>query len=177
MYDVFRAWLEKYTPLLTMVLYSYLRIIVDHNNPQFTTLRQKEVDFCIGLLREKVNLSCWKFSFSVISVLWKMPKALAQVCRDHNQHCWTDLFCIITWWQEDYWCCCDHEFDAECPFWDQASLNNTKLRSPVIMRALWCVIDMVKLWQNLYANKLCWVWWHLTEVILTKHIRASSNIG
>ncbi|RWS28789.1 integrator complex subunit 3-like protein [Leptotrombidium deliense] len=48
-----RLWLEKYTLLLTTVVYTYLRLIVDHSSTMHANLRQKEIDFCISLLREK----------------------------------------------------------------------------------------------------------------------------
>ena len=40
--------------MLPIALYTYLRVIVDHGGANFAALRQKEVDFCISLLREKV---------------------------------------------------------------------------------------------------------------------------
>lgn len=41
--------------LIAMSVYTYLRLIVDHGTPALLVLRQKEVDLCIGLLREKVR--------------------------------------------------------------------------------------------------------------------------
>ena len=49
-----RAWLEKYPVMLPIAVYTYLRVIVDHGGANFTALRQKEVEFCVSLLREKV---------------------------------------------------------------------------------------------------------------------------
>ncbi|MEQ2217163.1 hypothetical protein XENOCAPTIV_025974 [Xenoophorus captivus] len=40
--------------LIAMSVYTYLRLIVDHGAPNLLPLRQKEVDFCISMLREKV---------------------------------------------------------------------------------------------------------------------------
>lgn len=41
-----------------MAVYTYLRLIVDHHGTsQLQVLRQKEVDFCISLLRERVSKS------------------------------------------------------------------------------------------------------------------------
>lgn len=48
-----RSWLEKHPLIIATVVYTYLRLIEDHVNPHFNNLRQKEVDFCICLLREK----------------------------------------------------------------------------------------------------------------------------
>ena len=50
----FRSWLDKNSTVLPVALYTYLRIIEDHEAPQFSSLRQLEVDFCISVLREKV---------------------------------------------------------------------------------------------------------------------------
>lgn len=41
--------------LIAMSVYTYLRLIVDHGALNLLALRQKEVDFCIGMLREKVR--------------------------------------------------------------------------------------------------------------------------
>lgn len=56
MVDIFtenRTWLDKFPNLLSTVVYTYLRVIVDHNGQVFVNLRQKEVDLCISILREK----------------------------------------------------------------------------------------------------------------------------
>lgn len=49
----FRDWLEKHAHLLATAVYTFLRVIVDHTSPNFATLRQREVEFCITMLREK----------------------------------------------------------------------------------------------------------------------------
>lgn len=51
----FRRWLEKNISILLTSLYTYLRIIADHCRPDLINLRQKEVDFCISILRERVR--------------------------------------------------------------------------------------------------------------------------
>ncbi|KAI0237347.1 Integrator complex subunit 3 [Lamellibrachia satsuma] len=48
-----RQWLDKLPQLLPIALYTFLRVIVDHGNRMFHNLRQREVEFCISLLREK----------------------------------------------------------------------------------------------------------------------------
>ncbi|XP_057684212.1 integrator complex subunit 3 isoform X2 [Corythoichthys intestinalis] len=48
-----KEWLAKSGMLIAMSVYTYLRLIVDHGAPNLLALRQKEVDFCIGMLREK----------------------------------------------------------------------------------------------------------------------------
>ncbi|KAK5884175.1 hypothetical protein CesoFtcFv8_020430 [Champsocephalus esox] len=39
--------------LIAMSVYTYLRLIVDHGAPNLLILRQKEVDYCISMLRDK----------------------------------------------------------------------------------------------------------------------------
>uniref|UniRef100_A0A3P9PNG4 Integrator complex subunit 3 n=1 Tax=Poecilia reticulata TaxID=8081 RepID=A0A3P9PNG4_POERE len=46
-------WVLKSGMLIAMSVYTYLRLIVDHGTPNLLPLRQKEVDFCISMLREK----------------------------------------------------------------------------------------------------------------------------
>lgn len=50
-----RLWLEKIPDLVATIVYTYLRLILDHGGQiaPIMTLRQREVDFCISLLREK----------------------------------------------------------------------------------------------------------------------------
>lgn len=50
-----REWVLKSGMLVAMSLYTYLRLIVDHGTTNLLPLRQREVDFCIGLLRERVS--------------------------------------------------------------------------------------------------------------------------
>eukprot|EP00794_Sanderia_malayensis_P010039 gene10039-11064_t len=50
-----RSWLDKNPTVLQTALYTYLRIIEDHEGQPFRSLRQSEVQFCISLLREKFS--------------------------------------------------------------------------------------------------------------------------
>lgn len=51
-----REWVLKSSILIAMAVYTYLRLIVDHHGTApLQALRQKEVDFCISLLRERVS--------------------------------------------------------------------------------------------------------------------------
>lgn len=50
-----KQWLDKSTFLMQMAVFTYLRILQDHHHNEFTHLRQKEVTFCITLLRERWN--------------------------------------------------------------------------------------------------------------------------
>ncbi|CAI9735301.1 Hypothetical predicted protein [Octopus vulgaris] len=48
-----RAWLERFPTLMAASVYTYLRIIIDHGNPAYANLRNREVEFCVSLLRDK----------------------------------------------------------------------------------------------------------------------------
>lgn len=50
-----REWVLKSGMLIAMSVYTYLRLIVDHGTPNLLPLRQKEVDFCTSMIREKVR--------------------------------------------------------------------------------------------------------------------------
>ncbi|XP_043495860.1 integrator complex subunit 3 isoform X4 [Polistes fuscatus] len=55
--DIFqenRPWLDKFPFLVASIVYTYLRLIEDHNSPLLTSLRQKEVAFTVSLLRERI---------------------------------------------------------------------------------------------------------------------------
>ena len=52
---VLREWLVKSAMLVAMAVYTYLRLMVDHGTTALLVLRQKEVDFCISMLRERVH--------------------------------------------------------------------------------------------------------------------------
>ncbi|XP_066599245.1 integrator complex subunit 3 isoform X2 [Prorops nasuta] len=49
-----RAWLDKFPLLIASIIYTYLRLIEDHNGPHLASLRQKEVAFTVSLIREKM---------------------------------------------------------------------------------------------------------------------------
>eukprot|EP00112_Aurelia_sp_Birch-Aquarium-sp1_P003496 Seg1390.9 transcript_id=Seg1390.9/GoldUCD/mRNA.D3Y31 product="Integrator complex subunit 3" protein_id=Seg1390.9/GoldUCD/D3Y31 len=50
-----RVWIDKNSSVLATSVYTYLRLIEDHDGQSFKALRQSEVDFCISLLREKFS--------------------------------------------------------------------------------------------------------------------------
>ncbi|XP_070167943.1 integrator complex subunit 3 homolog [Polyergus mexicanus] len=55
--DIFqenRAWLDKFPFLVASIVYTYLRLIEDHNAPHLAGLRQKEVIFTVSLIRERM---------------------------------------------------------------------------------------------------------------------------
>ncbi|XP_068139940.1 integrator complex subunit 3 homolog isoform X1 [Drosophila tropicalis] len=49
----YRSWLETNPFLVQSIIYSYVRLIEDHSNPALATLRQKEVNFTISLIRDR----------------------------------------------------------------------------------------------------------------------------
>lgn len=49
----YRSWLDKFPQLCPMVVYTYLRLTMDHTSPMLINLRKREVDLCVSLLREK----------------------------------------------------------------------------------------------------------------------------
>ncbi|XP_032668419.1 integrator complex subunit 3 isoform X3 [Odontomachus brunneus] len=55
--DIFqenRSWLDKFPFVVASVVYTYLRLIEDHNAPHLAGLRQKEVTFTVTLIRERM---------------------------------------------------------------------------------------------------------------------------
>ena len=58
MVDIFsehRAWLDKHSFLVASVAYTFLRLIEDHTQLHHEKLREKEVRFVIGLIRDRFN--------------------------------------------------------------------------------------------------------------------------
>ena len=55
--DIFqdnRPWLDKFPILTASIVYTYLRLIEDHNAAHLASLRQKEVTFMVSLIRERL---------------------------------------------------------------------------------------------------------------------------
>ncbi|VVC95246.1 unnamed protein product [Leptidea sinapis] len=79
-----RSWLDKFPVLVCMVVYTYLRLIEDHNIPHLMTLRQKEVNFVLALIREHFN--------EVLSLGRDLVRLLQNVARipEFNQ-LWQDI--------------------------------------------------------------------------------------
>lgn len=50
-----KVWLDKFPYLICSIVYTYLRLIEDHNIPALLPLRQKEVNFVILLIRERFS--------------------------------------------------------------------------------------------------------------------------
>lgn len=53
LFTEFRPWLEKFSFLVASVIYTYLRLLEDHVTPPLEKLREKEVKFVVGLIRDK----------------------------------------------------------------------------------------------------------------------------
>lgn len=56
----FRGWLEKNPSTLQLFIFTFIRVIEDHDGARFKALRQNEVEFCIQLIRDRVRniLNC-----------------------------------------------------------------------------------------------------------------------
>ncbi|XP_023239440.1 integrator complex subunit 3 isoform X1 [Centruroides vittatus] len=76
MLDMFvenRAWVERNPVLLATIVYTYLRLIVDHGCQSLLTLRQREVDFCILLLRERF-VECMMIGRDLVRLLQNVAR-------------------------------------------------------------------------------------------------------
>ena len=54
-----RPYYDRNIQLLSFSLFNYLRMIADHHNPLLRELRNKEVQYCIVLLKEHFNDFIW----------------------------------------------------------------------------------------------------------------------
>ncbi|XP_022131165.2 integrator complex subunit 3 homolog [Pieris rapae] len=79
-----KSWLDKYPVLICMVVYTYMRLIEDHNVPHLMALRQKEVNFVISLIREHFD--------EILSLGRDLVRLLQNVARipEFNQ-LWQDI--------------------------------------------------------------------------------------
>uniref|UniRef100_A0A8B9DLX0 Integrator complex subunit 3 n=1 Tax=Anser cygnoides TaxID=8845 RepID=A0A8B9DLX0_ANSCY len=69
-----REWVLKSSILIAMAVYTYLRLIVDHHGTsQLQVLRQKEVDFCISLLRERF-MDCFMVGRDLVRLLQNVAR-------------------------------------------------------------------------------------------------------
>uniref|UniRef100_A0A8C3IKJ1 Integrator complex subunit 3 n=1 Tax=Chrysemys picta bellii TaxID=8478 RepID=A0A8C3IKJ1_CHRPI len=69
-----REWVLKSSILIAMAVYTYLRLIVDHHGTsQLQALRQKEVDFCISLLRERF-MDCFMIGRDLVRLLQNVAR-------------------------------------------------------------------------------------------------------
>lgn len=71
-----RLWLDKLPVLVATSVYTYLRIIVDHlcsRDAQIKELRQKEIDFCVSLLRERF-IDCMTIGRDLVRLLQNVAR-------------------------------------------------------------------------------------------------------
>ncbi len=68
-----RAFLDKYPFVVASAVYTYLRLIEDHLNALHASLRQKEVNFCISLLRERFN-DCMTIGRDLVRLLHNVAR-------------------------------------------------------------------------------------------------------
>uniref|UniRef100_A0A8C7BBY5 Integrator complex subunit 3 n=1 Tax=Neovison vison TaxID=452646 RepID=A0A8C7BBY5_NEOVI len=69
-----REWVLKSGILIAMAVYTYLRLIVDHHGTaQLQALRQKEVDFCLSLLRERF-MECLMIGRDLVRLLQNVAR-------------------------------------------------------------------------------------------------------
>ncbi|NWU36987.1 INT3 protein, partial [Hylia prasina] len=69
-----REWVLKSSLLVAMAVYTYLRLIVDHHGTAaLQALRQKEVEFCISLLRERF-MDCFMIGRDLVRLLQNVAR-------------------------------------------------------------------------------------------------------
>ncbi|XP_004714684.1 integrator complex subunit 3 isoform X1 [Echinops telfairi] len=69
-----REWVLKSSILIAMTVYTYLRLIVDHHGTApLQALRQKEVDFCVSLLRERF-MECLMIGRDLVRLLQNVAR-------------------------------------------------------------------------------------------------------
>ncbi|XP_005091080.1 integrator complex subunit 3 isoform X2 [Aplysia californica] len=76
MLDLFlenKPFLAKNVSLVPTVVYTYLRIIVDHGNPTLARLRQKEVELCASLLHSDWQ-ECMKIGRDLVRLLQNVAR-------------------------------------------------------------------------------------------------------
>lgn len=88
--DIFiehRPWVERFSILVATIVYTYLRLIVDHGGPLFASLRQREVDFCISLLRERFS-ECMMIGRDLVRLLQNVARIpeFEKLWKDILQH-------------------------------------------------------------------------------------------
>uniref|UniRef100_A0A8D2QUU2 Integrator complex subunit 3 n=1 Tax=Zosterops lateralis melanops TaxID=1220523 RepID=A0A8D2QUU2_ZOSLA len=69
-----REWVLKSSLLVAMAVYTYLRLIVDHHGTAaLQALRQKEVEFCVSLLRERF-MDCFMIGRDLVRLLQNVAR-------------------------------------------------------------------------------------------------------
>jgi integrator complex subunit 3 len=86
--DIFienRVWLDQLQILVASVAYTYLRLIADHSNSCLAKLRQKEIDFCVSLLKERFA-DCMCIGRDLIRLLQNVARI------SEFEKIWKDIF-------------------------------------------------------------------------------------
>ncbi|UYV77018.1 INTS3 [Cordylochernes scorpioides] len=68
-----KPWLERHPSVVASSVYTYLRLLMDHLGPGLATLRQREVDFCVSLLRERFA-DCMTVGRDLVRVLQNVAR-------------------------------------------------------------------------------------------------------
>nr|XP_009861046.1 integrator complex subunit 3-like isoform X2 [Ciona intestinalis] len=79
-----QAWVEKSISLLQITVYTYLRLLQDHFHSNFTSLRQKEANFVVTLMREK-----WMECCCIGRDLIRLMSAVARI--PEIERLWSDV--------------------------------------------------------------------------------------
>ena len=66
-------WLNSNVELIQNSLYVFLRVIADHTGSSYNVIRQREIDFCIHLMREKWN-DCMQIGRDLVRLLQNVSK-------------------------------------------------------------------------------------------------------
>lgn len=55
LFELHKSWLDSNARLIPTFVYTYLKVIADHQKIQLQSLQQKEIKFVMTLLKEKVK--------------------------------------------------------------------------------------------------------------------------
>ncbi|XP_049848458.1 integrator complex subunit 3-like [Schistocerca gregaria] len=79
----YKDWFYEQTNLIPVVLYTLLSVIGDHTKSQFDSMREREVELCVRLLREKFDL-CKLIGRDLIRILYNVLRIpeLEKVWKD-----------------------------------------------------------------------------------------------
>lgn len=74
--DIFqenRLWVEKFPFLIASIVYTYLRLIEDHNVSHLVNLKQKEVIFLVSLIRDRI-MDCTQIGRDLVRLLQNVAR-------------------------------------------------------------------------------------------------------
>lgn len=82
-----RVWLINSTNFMVpTVIYTFMRLLADHMGPAQSALRQKEIDFTIGLIRERFLDCCTQIGRDFLRLLYNINKL------PEFEKLWHDIF-------------------------------------------------------------------------------------